>query len=94
MEVIWEGGVWGDSLEEASPQKMEEAFECGRGRDCEQRPWEIEKEVLGMLSSAFGLEVGAGLVHSAGGRVGEAGQGVGEWGVGHSTGLGASDSSL
>lgn len=24
MEVTWEGSVWGDSLEEASPQKMEE----------------------------------------------------------------------
>lgn len=103
MEVTWEGSVWGDSLEEASPQKMEEgkkkkkmeeAFECERGWDCEQRPWEIEKEVLGMLSSFFGLEVGAGLVHSGWGRVGKAGQGVVGWGVDSSTGLGALDFSL
>jgi len=62
---------------EEKKKKMEEAFECKRGWDCEQRPWEIEKEVLGMLSSVFGLEVGAGLVHLGWGRVGKAGQGVG-----------------
>lgn len=62
---------------EEKKKKMEEAFECKRGWDCEQRLWEIEKEVLGMLSSVFGLEVGAGLVHLGWGRVGKAGQGVG-----------------
>lgn len=29
--------------------------------------WEIEKEVLGMLSSVFWLEVGVGLAHVGGG---------------------------
>lgn len=30
---------------------------------CEQRLWQIEKEVLGMLRSIFWLEVGVGLAH-------------------------------
>lgn len=48
------------------------------------KAWEIEKEVLGMLSSVFWLEVGVGLVHVGGGGwkggwtlgVGDSGKGL------------------
>lgn len=53
------------SLEKESPQKTE-AVGCGRGGPV-RKAWEIEKEVLGMLSSVFWLEVGVGLAHMGGG---------------------------
>lgn len=61
-----------------------------KGVACEQRPWEIEKEVLGMLSSIFWLEVGVGRVRVGGG----AGRGCSIGDVGGScTGLRDLDSS-
>lgn len=68
------------SLEEESPQKTE-ALGCGRGGPV-SKAWEIEKEVLGMLSSVFWLEVGVGLVHMDG-RGCKGGLDPGCWGLQH-----------
>ena len=60
MEVDREEGLWrqpggGEPLRDRD-------LRVQKGVACEQRLWEIEKEVLGMLRSIFWLEVGLGQV--------------------------------
>lgn len=61
---------------------MRDSLMMWEGEACEQRACEIEKEVLGMLRSILGLEVGMGLAHLAWGRV-ERPADFGCWGLQH-----------